>query len=100
MKDATGLGAGVRQWEVAHTSTNYIMKEMGFAVARKHALSLRRLFYALMAVVLVLALLTLWQPLFSVGSAVAVLAAAWVERWLFFAEAEHVVGLYYGAQAA
>ena len=27
-------------------------------------------------------------------------AAAAVERWLFFAEAQHVVSLYYGAERA
>jgi DMSO reductase anchor subunit len=27
-------------------------------------------------------------------------AAVWMERWLFFAEAEHVSMLYYGAQRA
>ena len=30
MAAATGLGTSVRQWEVPHTSENYIMKEMGF----------------------------------------------------------------------
>jgi hypothetical protein len=31
----------VRQWEVPHTSENYIMKEMGFA-GRKHAIKTAR----------------------------------------------------------
>ena len=32
------------------------------------------------------------------GSALGGLAGAAVERWLFFAEARHVVNLYHGAQ--
>ena len=43
IEDATGLGriGKVAQWELAHTSENYIQREMGYAVARKHADKLR-----------------------------------------------------------
>jgi sulfite dehydrogenase (quinone) subunit SoeC len=104
MAAATGLGIksgeSVRQWEVPHTNTNFIMKEMGFAVARKHALKLRRLALLLMMLAGGLTMISHWQPLISNFVAFVLLAAAWVERWLFFAEAEHVVGLFYGKQAA
>jgi DMSO reductase anchor subunit len=45
MADATGLGheTSVRQWEVPHTSENFVMKEMGYVTARKHAEKLRNL---------------------------------------------------------
>ena len=102
MEAATGLGAigRVSQWEVPHTSENYVQKEMGYAVARKHAgtpsptgdhcpgpcraahdLGTRAPYAALLAAALAL-------------------FAAVVERWLFFAEAQHVSMLFYGAKAA
>lgn len=104
---ATGLGrfGKVRLFTAPHTEENYLLKEMGFKVARKHALKLRRIAwlctFALPLIALILALvmpaLSLWL------SIVAVLANAigtLTERWLFFAEARHVVTLYYGAEAA
>jgi sulfite dehydrogenase (quinone) subunit SoeC len=100
MAAATGLGAGVRQWEVPHTSENYIMKEMGFAVARKHALKLRNSVFILLLITLLALAACQITPWFSFIAAPAVLIAAVVERWLFFAEAQHVVSLYYGAEKA
>jgi sulfite dehydrogenase (quinone) subunit SoeC len=100
MAAATGLGAGVRQWEVPHTSENYIMKEMGFAVARKHALKLRKTVFFLLLVTLLALAACLVTPWFSVAAACAVLCAAVLERWLFFAEAQHVVSLFYGTEKA
>ena len=99
---ATGLGSlgSVSQWEVPHTAQNFIQKEMGFAVARKHANKLRRLVIILLLLAIVLLLVALVAPLLSIVAAVAALAAAVVERWLFFAEAQHVVQLYYGAKSA
>ena len=48
-ESATGLGAFglVRMVEPPHTQTNYLLSEMGFVVARRHARKLRRLAYAL-----------------------------------------------------
>jgi sulfite dehydrogenase (quinone) subunit SoeC len=98
--EATGLGENVRMWELPHTNQNFIQKEMGFVVARKHALKLRQLTFSLLTVALLATLLTtLVSPWFAVFAAVATLIAAVVERWLFFAEAEHVSGLYYGRNA-
>jgi sulfite dehydrogenase (quinone) subunit SoeC len=93
---ATGLGAQVRQWEVPHTTTNFIQKEMGYVVARKHAARLR------MAVLGLLALAVLCSVLAVVAAQAFVIAAALMagfavvlERWLFFAEARHIVMAYY-----
>ena len=61
-------------------------------------MKLRVIGLALMAVVPVLCLLL---PFSHVLAAVAVLShlmGVAVVRWLFFAEAEHVVGLYYGVR--
>jgi sulfite dehydrogenase (quinone) subunit SoeC len=100
MAAATGLGTGVRQWEVAHTSENFIMKEMGFAVARKNATKLRNtVFLLLLATVIALAACQV-SPWFSFVAAPIILLAAVLERWLFFAEAQHVVSLFYGAEKA
>src|SRR5262249_39109701 len=43
MAEATGLGreTRVRQWETPHTAENFVMKEMGYRVARKHRTKLR-----------------------------------------------------------
>jgi DMSO reductase anchor subunit len=78
---------------------------MGFRIARKHAVRLRRI--ARIAGFALPALLTVFA-LFRPGRAAALAAALAVismalglvvERWLFFAEAKHTVTLYYGADA-
>lgn len=107
-ESATGLGAfgTVRLFEAPHTEENYLMREMGFSIARKHAAKLRRLcLAALFGAPLLLTLLALaaggW--LAAAAATLAVLTATVgviVERWLFFAEATHVVTLFYGARAA
>jgi DMSO reductase anchor subunit len=105
---ATGLGplGRVRPLEPAHAQPNFVMREMGYRVARKHAEKLRdhvlRLGFLVPAAALGLSLF-LGSPLDLLMLVVAALGAAFgviVERWLFFAEAQHVVTLYYGAEAA
>jgi sulfite dehydrogenase (quinone) subunit SoeC len=100
MANATGLGEGVRQWEVPHTSTNFIMKEMGYVVGRRHARKLRNLTLALLDIVFTLMVLCSRWPTLAYFAVLMIMLAAWVERWLFFAEAEHVVGLFYGKESA
>lgn len=105
--DATGLGAlgQARLLERPHTEANYLQKEMGFRVARKHAGRLRRLVLRVglgLPLLLVLLAPTLPAPAASVLLAAALLAGilgALAERWLFFAQARHTVNLYYGADA-
>ena len=105
---AIGLAAfgKVRQFDPPHTQANYVMREMGFQVARKHALKLRRIALIagfLLPFVLVLLALAAGGWLAALALLLAVLSGALglaVERWLFFAEAQHVVTLYYGADAA
>ena len=105
LNTATGLKGGVVQSiEWPHTEENYILKEMGFRIARKHSARLRliaqALAFALPLVLLaaVLALSTMpWLPAgLSLVAAASQFAGMLVERWLFFAEAKHVVTLYYG----
>ncbi|GAB4385073.1 dimethyl sulfoxide reductase anchor subunit family protein [Albidovulum sp.] len=97
---ATGLGGRgrVRVLAPPHSSPNYLMREMIFTVGRRHAARLRVIAVVLAAGLPLLILL--FVPPFPVVMAVAAvihLLGALVARWLFFAEAEHVVGLYYGA---
>ena len=98
METATGLGhiGTVRAFEPPHTGTNYLMKEFIHVVGRKHALQLRVIALVLGFVVPVLMLLMTfhhWNALVAVVSHIAGVLAL---RWLFFAQAEHVVGFYYG----
>jgi DMSO reductase anchor subunit len=102
IESATGLGSmgRVSQWEVPHTSENYVQKEMGYAVARKHAAKLRRLVVLVMVLAIAFLLGALLLPVAAVPGAALALLAATLERWLFFAEAQHVVTLFYGAKSA
>lgn len=97
METATGLGhiGKVAVFEHPHTGDTYLLREMIFVVGRKHAQKLR--------VIAVLCAAVLPALMAAVGGVALMLAAvlvhligAFVARWLFFAEAEHVVGLYYG----
>jgi sulfite dehydrogenase (quinone) subunit SoeC len=102
METATGLGriGKVGQWEVPHTSENYLQKEMGYAVARKHAKTLRRLVLVLLGLAILIMLASLALSYLAIIAAAMAIAATVVERWLFFAEAQHVVTLFYGAKSA
>ncbi|MCL1634903.1 dimethyl sulfoxide reductase anchor subunit [Luteimonas sp. SX5] len=98
---AVGLpGREVEVFERPHTEANFITKEMVFVVAREHSRRLRRLALGLFAGVPVLAAvaIALW-PKAAAGlfplTVVCMLAGTFVERWLFFAEAKHVVSRYY-----
>jgi len=104
IESATGLGAigRTRPLDPPHTETNYLLREMGFRIARKHAARLRRIAlvggFAAPLALAVLALLaggTLWPVvLLSLAATLAGLGLL-VERWLMFAEATHTVTLYY-----
>jgi len=99
VESATGLGTigKVRMFEGPHTGENYLLKEMVYVVARKHAAKLRVIALVLMSVLPGLALLAFTSShVLAVFAVASHLAGVLVSRWLFFAEAEHVVGLYYG----
>jgi sulfite dehydrogenase (quinone) subunit SoeC len=107
-ESATGLGhlGQVRLFEAPHTESNYLMKEMGFRIARKHAISLRAIALTLSFAVpfsLVGASALVGGTTGTIAALIAAISASvgiFVERWLFFAEAKHTVTLYYGARAA
>lgn len=100
---ATGLGriGTVSVFEQPHTSPNYLMREMIHVIGRKHAAKLKSIALLLAAVLPALILLlaaTGRAPLIPalVLAAACHLVGAFTQRWLFFAQAEHVVGLFYG----
>lgn len=95
---ATGLGhlGDLRLLEGPHTGPNYLLREMVYVVGRKHAAKLRVISTVLLGLLPVVILLILpfshWLAAVAVASHLVGLITS---RWLFFAEAEHVVGLYY-----
>ena len=99
LASATGLGTPgtVRQFAPPHTGSNYLLREMVFHVARKHALRLRLIALALMSLIPAAVLALAPGHLGGAFAILSHLAGTLVARWLFFAEAEHTVGLYYGA---
>jgi DMSO reductase anchor subunit len=100
---ATGLGrfGKVRLLDPPHTEENYLLQEMGYRIARKHASRLRLIAATLgFALPLVLMLGALALPDAAMAAAVLASLGILVERWLFFAEAKHTVTLYYGAATA
>lgn len=99
---AIGLpkGSAARTLDAPHFTENYILREMGFAIARRHAAKLRRIVIAiafgLPLVFSVLAGLALAPVLTATLALLCAAVGLLVERWLFFAEATHVSALYYG----
>lgn len=100
---ATGLTrAGVRLFDSGHTHGTFLTEEFGYQLARRRASVIKVLLFvvgfALPAVMLAAVLRGSAAETAAVVAACAGLAGAVMERWLFFAEARHVVNLYHGAQ--
>ena len=98
MASATGLGniGSVRAFEPPHTGTNYLLREFVYVVGRKHGQKLRIIAILLMAVLPVIFLLIPFNHWIALLAVISHIAGVLTARWLFFAQAEHVVGLYYG----
>lgn len=98
MASATQLGhiGTVRAFEPPHTGTNYLLREFVYVVGRKHAQKLRIITLLLMIVLPVVLLLLPFNHFFALLAVLSHIAGVLTSRWLFFAQAEHVVGLYYG----
>ena len=95
---ATGFTqASVRLFDQGHTSNGFLNNEFGYTVAANKIICLR-------AAMLLLAFLIPFLLLLSDSSGLLILATVLavggllIERWLFFAEARHVVRLYHGDQ--
>ena len=98
MASATGLGhiGQVRAFGPPHTGPNYLLREMVHVIGRKHALKLRVIAFGLGYALPVLLLLVPFSHAMGALAVISHIAGILASRWLFFAEAEHVVGLYYG----
>ena len=94
-EDALGLPdfGKAKPFEPAHSQKNYLQREMGYELCPKKRAKMRWLAlgcgFVLPAVLLFIGMpVTILITLICLGGMMA-------ERWLFFAEAEHVVRLYY-----
>ena len=96
INDALGFQQGkVRLLDVGHSHGTFLTNEFGFSVAREKARLLR--WVAICCAFIVPLLLCYFTKWFWVASLICIIGLL-VERWLFFAEAEHVVRLYHGQQ--
>jgi DMSO reductase anchor subunit len=98
IKTATGFTqASVRLLDQGHTSNGFLNNEFGYTVAANQLLRIR--LAALVVAFLVPMLLVLsGGGILLLIAAIATLAGLLAERWLFFAEARHVVRLFHGDQ--
>jgi DMSO reductase anchor subunit len=101
---ATGLQrfGSARLLEAPHTEANFVMREMGYEIARAHVRKLRVIVHvALFLAPLILLGVVATGPALAaqLAALLAVLSAGLgvgVERWLFFAEAQHTSMVFYG----
>ncbi len=98
MATATGLGdiGTVTAFEPPHTGTNYLLREFVHVVGRKHASKLRMIALLLAIIIPVMLLASPFSHWLALVAVLSHIAGVLTARWLFFAQAEHVVGLYYG----
>ncbi len=102
LESAIGLpkNTNARPLDAPHFTENFILREMGFQIARRHAVKLRRITLVLaFALPFAFSVAAAFEILPLASSALAVACAALgllTERWLFFAQATHVSALYYG----
>lgn len=103
-ESATGLGfiGKVRLFERPHSLDNYLTREMGFRIARKHAAKLwiiALLSGIVLPIIALLAAMALGDGLSArilmIVAVASHMLGIFVERWLFFAEAKHAVMNYY-----
>ncbi len=99
---ATGFTrARVKLLDAGHTHGTFLTQEFGFQVARQYALFLKAFVFSAGFLIPLLALFGVFGTLTSGLTIIVALMALLgliAERWLFFAEARHVVNLFHGAQ--
>jgi DMSO reductase anchor subunit len=101
LASAVGMStARVKLLDLGHTHGTFLTREFVYQLGREHARRLRALFFALSFVVPIVAVALRPGDNWSLAiAAFSCLAGLLVERWLFFAEAQHVVRLFHGQQA-
>jgi DMSO reductase anchor subunit len=92
----------VRLLDVGHTAGTFLTDEFGYQVARHRLIALRWIVaifaFGLPAIMVWLSLSTLSVTTAYMVALLSAFAGVVTERWLFFAEARHVVNLYHGSQ--
>lgn len=98
IQTATGFSkVNVRLLDQGHTSNAFSNNEFGYTIAANKLLRIR-IISVVLAFLLPLLLLYVGTVTLLVFSALLTLAGLLTERWLFFAEARHVVRLFHGDQ--
>lgn len=102
IKTATGFTRGnVKLLDTGHTHGTFLTEEFGFQIARTHALALKTLVFIVGFILPAIAIIFAPQEniKWAINAAIFLAILGMIaERWLFFAEARHVVNLYHGAQ--
>lgn len=93
--------ATVRLLDVGHGAGTFLTDEFGYEIARVKLIWLRIicLVCAFAIPILLLLLLNTSNMVVNILAMLFAFGGVFVERWLFFAEARHVVNLYHGAQS-
>ena len=91
------VGGRVRLLDAGHAHATFLTDEFGFVLARERASALRIAMLVLTLAVPLAVVPVAAGPLGLWSAAAALIAGVLIERWLFFARAEHVVRLYHGA---
>jgi sulfite dehydrogenase (quinone) subunit SoeC len=86
----------VRLLDVGHSAGTFLTNEFMFEVARGKATQLRSAMWVLGFILPLIIVLASTNPLAVWVAALSSLIGLLCERWLFFAEAQHVVRLYHG----
>ena len=86
----------IRSFESPHTGTNYLLQEFVYKVGRKHCAKLRIIGIILAFGMPIIFLSLPFSHFMALLAVISHIAGIFIIRWLFFAQAEHVVGLYYG----
>ena len=86
----------IRSFESPHTGTNYLLQEFVYKVGRKHCAKLRIIGIILSFGLPIIFLSLPFSHFMALLAVISHVVGIFIIRWLFFAQAEHVVGLYYG----
>ena len=86
----------IRSFESPHTGTNYLLQEFAYKVGREHGAKLRIIGIILAFGIPIIFLSIPFSHFMALLAVISHIVGIFVIRWLFFAQAEHVVGLYYG----
>ena len=84
--------------ESPHDASNFLLKEMGYTIARKHSKKLRKislLFAFILPLVIIFLSIALNFYHITILAFLFMIMGVFIERWLFFAEAKHSVMNYY-----